>query len=133
MAYTLKLDTFSHDLTIKNGHLVRVSGADEVRQRIKIALWHYFNEYFLNRPNGLPYYQQKNAGISILGSKMSRQTIYNIIREKILSIPGVLAIKNAQITKSGRDYYYSCSVTVQRGPADGGIQDITIQNISIGA
>ena len=53
MSYTLKLDTFNHDIRILNGKFERISGAAEVCQRVKVALWHYFQEYFLNREHGI--------------------------------------------------------------------------------
>lgn len=132
MAYTLKLDNFSHDIKIRNGKFERIGGASEVCQRVKIALWHYFGEYFLNREHGIPYYSKKNIGDAILGSKMSRQTLYNLFRKKILAVPGVLQVKQANISRIGRDYYYSCSIIVAPGPNDESIHQIEIQNISIG-
>lgn len=132
MSYTLKLDTFSHDLIINGGKFKRISGAAEVCQRVKIALWHYFDEYFLDRQHGIPYYSKKNIGDAIMGSKMSRQTLYNLFRKKILAVPGVLQVKQANITRLGRDYYYSCKIIVAPGPKDTAIQEIQIQNIALG-
>lgn len=132
MAYTLKLDTFSHDLTIKNGKFVRVNGADEVRQRIKVALWHHYNEYFLNRGNGLPYYDYGAGHTHIMGSKLSQQTLHNMLRNKILSVPGVLRLVDSEITRLGRQYLYSCKVAVQKGPGDPKGDTIWIQGLSIG-
>lgn len=133
MAYTLKLDTFSNDLQIRQGKLVRLSGADEVRQRVKVLLWHYLSEYFLNRPGGMPYYKSNPSVISILGSKISSQTLYNIMREKIMSVPGVLRLTNANISKQGRNYFYSCQILVQRGPGDKEGESVMIQSLEIGA
>ena len=131
MSYTLKLDHFEHDIRIVDGKFERISGANEVCQRVKVALWHYLGEYFLNRESGIPYYSKRNDAQGILGSKMSQQTVYNIFRSKILAVPGVLRVKNANITKIGRNYYYSCSIVVAPG-ADGTNEEMTIQNISIG-
>lgn len=125
MAFTLKLDVFNHDLKIKNGKFVRVQGADEVRQRIKVALWHHFDEYFLNRPNGLPWYQ------SILGSKMPQETLQTILRQKIQSVPGVIQVLSLQISRIGRDYTASVTALVERGPADGQSM-ISIDGILLG-
>lgn len=131
MAYTFKLDVFNHDIQIRDGKIVRISGASEVCQRVKVALWHYFGEYFLDREHGIPYYQKNNAGVAILGSKMSQQTLYNLLRQKIMEVPGVLQVKTANITRIGRDYYFSCKIIVQHGPADGVGQEIEVQNISL--
>lgn len=132
MSYTLKLDTFNHDITIRNGNFVRINGSNEVCQRVKIALQHYFGEYFLNRQNGLPYYQKNNTGVAILGSKMSQQTVYNLLRKKILAIPGVKQVKEANITHIGRDYYFSCKIIVKLGPLDDRGHEMLIQNVNIG-
>ena len=57
MAYTLELDYFTNDLKIdSSGHFRRISGGQEVCQRVRIALQHQFSEYFLNRLGGVPYY-----------------------------------------------------------------------------
>lgn len=126
MSYSLRLDAFSHDLKISGGHFVRVQGADEVRQRIKVALYHHHNEYFLNRPGGIPWYSR------ILGSKMKETQIINLIREKTQRIPGVIQIMDISLTRSGRDYMVEIKALVQKGPADtqGGL--ITVSGISVG-
>ena len=133
MSYTMKLDVFSHDLHIRGGRLERINGSAEVCQRVKIALWHYQGEYFLNRQNGVPYYPNENVGEYIMGSKMSRQTIYNILRQKILSVPGVLQVSDARISRIGRDYYYSCRIVVESNSGIEQTEQIEIQNVSIGA
>ena len=132
MSYTLKLDTFNHDIKIRGGKFERINGAAEVCQRVKVALWHYFGEYFLDREHGIPYYSKKNIGEAILGSKMSRQTLYNLLRQKILAVPGVLQVKETNISRIGRDYYYSCSIIVAPGPNDAPSRQVEIQNIAIG-
>lgn len=126
MSYSLKLDAFSHDLKIVDGHFVRIQGADEVRQRIKVALYHHHNEYFLNRPGGIPWYSR------ILGSKMKETQIINLIREKTQRIPGVIQIMDILLTRSGRDYLVEIKALVQKGPADtqGGL--MTVSGISVG-
>lgn len=126
MSYSLRLDTFSHDLMIRDGHFVRVQGADEVRQRIKVALYHHHNEYFLNRPGGIPWYT------SVLGSKMKDTQIINLIRQKTQRVPGVIQIMDISLTRSGRDYIVEVKALVQNGPGDtqGGL--ITVSGISVG-
>ena len=92
MAWTLKLDQFTHDMRIgTNGLPERINGADEVRQRVKVALWHYIEEYFLNVPNGVPWYE------SILGRKSGTALVSKIIRRKILATPGVISIVSFQV------------------------------------
>ena len=109
MAYTLELDYFTNDLKIdSSGHFRRISGGQEVCQRVRIALQHQFSEYFLNRLGGVPYYTKDQDQIKILGSKNSAQIICNILRKKIMAVPGVLQVKNPSVTRMGRNYYFSC-------------------------
>ena len=131
MAYTFKLDIFNHDITIVDGKFKRVSGSAEICQRVKVALWHYYQEYFLNRDHGVPYYQKNNSGIAILGSKLSDQTIYNIFRQKIMEIPGVLQVKSMNIEHVMRDCFFSCAILVRSDNGDN-IEEIAMSNLNIG-
>ena len=89
MAFTWLLNS-NHDLSIKNGKLRIVYGADEVKQRILVALRHYYQEYFLDVPDGVPWYEV------ILGSK-DKKTAELIIRRKILEVPGVVGIASLNV------------------------------------
>ena len=82
--------TDESDLVISSGTLSVVTGSEEVRQRVLIALRHYWQEYFLNVPAGLPWYE------FILGSK-DKQTVDALLRAAILAVPGVDSIVNFQV------------------------------------
>jgi len=125
MSWTLKLGSITHDLVISNGLFSSVNGADEVRQRVKIALWHYRGEYFLNRPAGVPW-------SSILGSKNSSSDLSNVIRSQILSVPGVLSIIDFAIGKIVRDYTISTDILVQTGPGDRTGTPMLLDGVQIG-
>lgn len=126
MSFTMKLDTFSHDIHIKDGKFVRIKGSDEVRQRIKVALWHHFDEYFLNRPGGLPWYSK------ILGSKMNETTLQNLIRNKVQQVPGVIQVLSIAVTRKIRDYIVSIACIVRSGPGETQTSTINISGITIG-
>ena len=85
MAFTWALDDATYDLSISKGKLVQVSGADEVKQRILVTLWHYWREYFLNVPGGVPWYEL------ILGSK-DKRLVESLLRKIIFDVPGVVSI-----------------------------------------
>jgi hypothetical protein len=87
----------SWDLAISGGSLAKVSGTDEVKQRILITLWHYWQEYFLNVPGGVPWYQL------ILGSK-NQKIVESILRSVILGVPGVVSIFRLNIQRSSTSY-----------------------------
>lgn len=114
MAWTLKLDQFTHDLKIVDGKLQRLNGADEVRQRIKVAIWHYIEEYFLNIPNGVPWYEQ------ILGRKNGSNIVSKILRRKILKTPGVIRIVDFQVRFDTitRTFFLSARVQVEGNQFD---------------
>lgn len=90
MSFTWIIDSGAWDMQIKNGNLVFVSGAEEVKQRILISLWHYWEEYFLNVPDGVPWYEL------ILGSK-NKKIVESLLRSAILDVPGVISILRFQI------------------------------------
>jgi hypothetical protein len=122
-AWTLKLDQFTHDLKIKGGKFERVRGADEVRQRVKVALWHYIEEYFLNIPNGVPWYEQ------ILGRKSGAGIVSHILRRKILATPGVIRIVEFQTRFDSitRTYQLDAKIQVEGNKLD----TITILPLSL--
>lgn len=89
MSFTWALNG-NNDLSIKNGKLRQVYGPDEVKQRILVALRHYYQEYFLDVPDGIPWYEV------ILGSK-DKKTAELIVRRKILEVPGVVGIASLNV------------------------------------
>jgi len=106
MSYTFDLDSASWDLVINNNSLQRISGADEVRQRICIALRHILGEYFLNVDHGVPYQQ-------ILGSKFGEDTVLILIRNEIMEVPGVLSINKISVNLDKRHIFIQANVLVQ--------------------
>jgi hypothetical protein len=111
MTMTWELDSTKHDLMIVGGKLKIISGADEVRQRILIALWHYWEEYFLNVPAGVPWYEL------ILGSK-NKKTVEALLRKAVLDVPGVISIMQFQMqlaVGSLRDFVIFMNVEVIGG------------------
>jgi len=89
MPFTWKLSS-KHDLSIVGGKLSIATSRDEIKQRVIVTLWHHWEEYFLNVPAGVPWYEL------ILGSR-DRAMVEAIIRQTILSVPGVLGVLRLQI------------------------------------
>lgn len=86
MSFTFAIHPEYNDIVISSeGTPVLVYGAEQVRQRVLIALRHYWQEYFLNIPGGVPWYEL------ILGSKDKRQAEL-LLRSIILQVPDVLGI-----------------------------------------
>lgn len=88
----LKLDEITNDLVFENGKFFTVTEIDEMRQKVQCALGSYYNDWFLNLPNGLPIFQE------ILSSKKSIVEIEAIYINYILSIEGVLNLLEFNIS-----------------------------------
>lgn len=114
MTWTLALDTFTHDLRIDGGAFRRVLGSDEIRQRVKVALWHYFSEYFLNTPDGTPWHED------IMGRTVEASAVDSILRQRILSVPGVLRINALRLDYNEETRIFSpeIDIDVQSGPGE---------------
>ena len=126
MSFTLKLDNLTNDLIIKDGKFVIVSGSDQVVQRIKIALGHYFAEYFLNTNKGVPWYEE------ILGAKGGSSTISSILRKVILDVPGVLRIASFSVINDSakREYSVFSEVIVAVGPNEESTASVVIDGLN---
>ena len=93
MSFTYALGS-GHDMIIdRAGKLLRVSGAQEVKQRIIVTLNHYWQEYFLNVPAGVPWYEL------LLGNK-DKKLVSLVIRQSILDVPGVIGIVSLDVRYS---------------------------------
>lgn len=125
MPFTWFLDS-GHDIMIKRGgSIVKVNGAEEVRQRIIVHLLHKWQEYFMNVPAGLPWYEMLLGGKDI-------KLIESWVRQEILNTLGVLSIIGIDIrysTNIKRNLVLNASVEVYglSGP-----DIITIENQVLG-
>lgn len=121
MSMTFALNPLNHDMFVKNGKLFKITGAQEVRQRIIISLLHEWEEYFLNMPAGLPWYQ------FILGSKDIR-TVEALIRDNILNVPGVISINRLEMKYAARQLSFELVVLVQglAGPEIAGFANLLL-------
>lgn len=104
----LLLDTTSGDLVFINGQCpVTQLQADVVAQRLRIKLYTFYGEWFLNTTIGVPYIQQ------IFGKVRSKPTVDLIFQGLIAADPGVIEILSftSEITGS-RGYSMTFSVRV---------------------
>ena len=84
--FSLFLSPSKHDLMITSkGKIQKISGAQEVRQRVIVTLRHQWEEYFLNVISGIPWYAL------LLGTK-DLVLVENWVRQTILDVPGVISI-----------------------------------------
>lgn len=118
MSVTWGLHNATHDLVIgSDGKFLRVSGAHEVRQRVMVTLLHDYQEYFLNIAAGTPWYEL------ILGSK-DTAIVSAILRQIVLSVPGVKSIVNFAVGVSNRNVTVSISLEVDSLIAGDDIIDV---------
>lgn len=104
----LLLDTTTGDLVFINGVCpVTQHQADIVAQRLRIKLYTFYGEWFLNTTIGVPYIQQ------IFGKVRSKPTVDLIFQGLIAADPGVIEILSftSEIT-SERGYTMTFSVRV---------------------
>jgi hypothetical protein len=86
MSYTFALDSLTtNDMRIVGGKLLRVSGSQEVSQRVLVSLLHFYGEYFLNVPGGVPWYELILGGKDVKLAEM-------LLRQAVLNVPGVNGI-----------------------------------------
>jgi len=94
----LKLSDDKHDLVFENYDLSFVSGLDRVKQNMRIRLWTFKEEWFLDLNAGLPWFTE------ILVKSPDLQVIDTLLRREILAVQDVLEIQqfNLQYNASAR-------------------------------
>lgn len=104
----LLIDNLTGDLVFQNGACpVTQLQADVVAQRLRITLYTFYGEWFLNRNVGVPYIQQ------IFGKVRRKSTIDLIFQGIISSDPGVIEILTFQSeVTSERGYTMTFQVRV---------------------
>lgn len=94
-----RLDLNTHDIVFVNGGCPVVQEkAEIVAQRLKIRLLTFLNEWFINVNYGVPYMQR------ILGKKVAKETVDQIMQENILQEAGVSEILTFDSTLKSREY-----------------------------
>lgn len=91
MPKDFKLDPITHDLVIINNDFVLVDGIEELVQNLKIRLWFFLQEWFLDTSEGVPFYEDifvKNPDLNAVSS---------IIKDRIMSTDGITEIKNFEL------------------------------------
>lgn len=127
MTMSAAINPLTYDVVIdKTGKLLRVTGAQEVGQRIGIWLRHYYGEYFLHTDHGLPYHE------AMLGSRDFKM-VESMIRNEVLQVSGVVSIAAITIERpkweNGNSLTVSMKVEVE-GEAGSNIVDI-VERVSI--
>lgn len=82
------------DLHLLNGQVHFWDADDGRRQKIWVVLQFFKGEWWLDRDEGIPYFQ------SILKKGVSRNIVLSIFRQALLGIPGLAQIKKLNFTLS---------------------------------
>lgn len=120
----LLLDPNTNDLVFKNGAVTVTSSQSEiVAQRLKVTLYTFLGEWFLDDEVGVPYFQQ------IFGKARSKATVDVIFQNIISKDPGVVEIRefNSTLDNPSRGYSMSFKVRV----SDGTITDNITINVGL--
>lgn len=93
---------------------------DSVAQRVYVMLRTFETEWYLNQATGVPYLQR------ILGKKVSKSGVDNILQQKILGVDGVQSIVYFDsILHNNRVYEVSFKITTAEG-------DVAIERLEVG-
>lgn len=107
----IMLDKNTHDLLIENNTIRLTTGTDTIDQKIKVKLLFFFNEWFLDTRQGVPYYEKffvKNPNIPELEV---------IIKDTILTTEGVIEILSfdSNFDKPNRIYQVFTKIRTTEG------------------
>lgn len=108
----LLLDPVTHDVIFVNGETtVTQKPADIVAQRLKITLYTFLGEWFLNLDTGMPYFQQ------ILNKVRNKSTVDVIFQTVISKDPDVIEIISyeSDMNSATRGFYMEFAVRVSDG------------------
>ena len=94
--YDLALNVAAWDLVFHNNDLLLIDNAERIGQQIKITLLFWFEEWFLDTTQGIPYLQ------NICIKNPNLQHIRQIFRNAILSVPGVDSVSELTLNVDAR-------------------------------
>lgn len=104
----------NHDVFLRAGSLVRVSGSARVAQSIRTRLLFYLGEWFLNQADGTPWEQR------IFEKGTSLSEVDAILRARILQTDGVVRILSyeSRVEAQARRLVVEFDVETSEGDAE---------------
>ncbi len=88
----MDLKTLNNDLVFENNKLVFVTGKEFVRQNLQQRLQTLLGECHLDTELGVPYIEE------ILGKRRQQSVVENILKDVILSTPGVVKLDSFEMS-----------------------------------
>ena len=109
----IKLDPQTHDIVIHND-LSFVKDIDYVTQKLKLNLWFFLGEWFLETSKGIPYIQE------IMGKDTNISQVEAIIKTEILRTPYVNELSKFDLTidRAQRKMFITFTVNTDFGITD---------------
>ena len=86
MAYDLALNRGTHDLQIVNGDLLVINNKERIAQQLRVTLWEWLGEWFLDARDGVPYREY------ILVKNPNMKHIRQVLSDNIMKVDGVKRI-----------------------------------------
>lgn len=86
------LDKTNHDIVVRDNDLILVSGLEQVEQALRIRLWFFRSEWFLDTSKGLLDYE------NILVKSPNLGEVESLIKATILGTPDVLDLLEFDMT-----------------------------------
>lgn len=82
----IALDNKAHDLLVKDGDIMLIDNAERVAQQIKIQLWTWLGEWFLDITHGVPYLE------NILVKSPNMAIVRQILIAQIMNVQDVKSV-----------------------------------------
>ena len=83
MAYDIALNTKTHDISIDSGNMRLIDDKERIAQQLRITLWEWLGEWFLDARDGVPYREY------ILIKNPNMKHIRQVLSEHIMKVEGV--------------------------------------------
>ena len=91
MAYDLALNRGTHDLQLVNGDFLVIDNKERIAQQLRVTLWEWLGEWFLDSRDGVPYREY------ILVKNPNMKHIRQVLTENIVKIEGVNRIEELNL------------------------------------
>ena len=83
MAYDIALNTKTHDIAVNSGNVRLIDNKERIAQQLRITLWEWLGEWFLDARDGVPYREY------ILVKNPNMKHIRQVLSENIMKVDGV--------------------------------------------
>ena len=83
MAYDIALNAKTHDIIVDGGNLRLIDNKERIAQQLRITLWEWLGEWFLDARDGVPYREH------ILVKNPNMKHIRQVLSDNIMKVDGV--------------------------------------------